>query len=196
MNLLLIDNFDSFIYNICQCLLSLGHAVSVQRNDSIALGQVGSNFDAIIISPGPGNPCNEKDFGKCRDIIMQYSKKMPILGICLGHQGIASSFGANIIHAKKPMHGKTSAIRHNGKNLFSGIENPLSVMRYHSLIVEESSLPDCFEISAKATDDNAIMAIQHKRFPLFGIQFHPESVMTKSGIKILDNFCKYAIQKG
>lgn len=196
MNLLLIDNFDSFVYNIYQGFVSLGHTVNVQRNDRINLGQIEAGFfDAIIISPGPGNPCNEKDFGKCKDIITKYAGKMPILGICLGHQGIASAYGANIIHAEKPMHGKTSTIQHNGKGLFSGIENPLVVMRYHSLIVEESTLPECFEVSAKAIDDNSIMAIQHKKCPLFGIQFHPESIMTMSGIKILENFCKYASQK-
>ena len=197
MNLLLIDNFDSFVYNIYQGFVSLGHTVDVQRNDNCNLGQIETGFfDAIIISPGPGNPCNEKDFGKCKNIIAQYAGKIPILGICLGHQGIASAFGANIIRTEKPMHGKTSIIQHNGRGLFLGIDNPLTVMRYHSLIVEESTLPKCFEISAKTTDDNAVMAIQHKKFPLFGIQFHPESVMTESGIKILDNFCKYAIQNG
>ena len=214
MKLLLIDNFDSFVYNLYQYLAELGHEVQVLRNNEITIEEISSRkYDGIVISPGPGNPDNEKDFGICKEVIRMVSGvgrqesgigghgsqvicqipdteyQIPILGVCLGHQGIISAFGGKIIRAKKPMHGKTSTVRHNGKGIFTEVKNPLTVMRYHSLIGDESSLPDCLEITARSEDDNAIMAVQHKTLPVFGVQFHPESIMTEEGKRILRNFC-------
>ena len=191
MNLLLIDNFDSFVYNIYQYLSELGHSVVVVRNNAITFEQIrtanaGCGYEAIILSPGPGDPTNERDFGICGNVILKVNR--PILGVCLGHQGIISSFGGKIIRAQKPMHGKTSEVQHDGNGIFEGMKNPLRVMRYHSLIGEESSLPDCIEIIAKSEDDNAIMAVRHKSLPIFGVQFHPEVNNTEHGEEILRNF--------
>lgn len=180
--ILLIDNFDSFVYNIFQYLGELGAEVDVVRNNKV--GAV-DGYDLIVISPGPGNPENERDFGICKQIIQ--NANVPVLGVCLGHQGIISAFGGRIIRAKKPMHGKMSKITHNEKGIFSGINNPIKVMRYHSLIGEESSIPGCIEITA-TSDNNEIMAVQHKELPIFGVQFHPESILTEEGKKILKNF--------
>jgi anthranilate synthase component 2 len=139
-----------------------------------------------VISPGPGKPDNERDFGICRDVIL--NAKVPVLGVCLGHQGIISAFGGSIIKAEKPMHGKMSSIGHTETGIFAGIKKPLRVMRYHSLIGEESTLPACLEITAKSEDDGSIMAVQHKELPVFGVQFHPESILSEEGKKILKNF--------
>lgn len=187
MTLLLIDNFDSFVYNVYQYLRELGNEVTVFRNNEINLEKA-MRYGKIVISPGPGNPINERDFGVCSEIIANV--RVPILGICLGHQGIISAFGGKIIPAKKPMHGKTSIIKHTGAGVFVGVKNPLRVMRYHSLVGDETSLPDCLEITAKSEDDFAIMAVQHRGLPIFGVQFHPESILTEEGKKILENFCK------
>lgn len=189
MKLLLIDNFDSFVYNIYQYLGELGCEVDVIRNNEITLEHIEANrYDKIVISPGPGDPTNKRDFGICNEVIS--NAKVPILGVCLGHQGIISTFGGKIIRAAKPMHGKMSEIKHSSKGIFAGVKNPLKVMRYHSLIGEEVSLPSCLEIIAKSQDDNAIMAVQHVSKPIFGIQFHPESILTQEGKKILENFLK------
>ncbi|MBS3067070.1 aminodeoxychorismate/anthranilate synthase component II [Candidatus Micrarchaeota archaeon] len=185
MKLLLIDNFDSFVYNLYQYFGELGCEVDVFRNDEITL-ETAAQYDKIVISPGPGDPTNKKDFGICSEIISKINK--PILGVCLGHQGIISTFGGKIIRAAKPMHGKMSEIKHNGNGIFAGVKNPLKVMRYHSLIGE--NLPDCLEVLAKSQDDNSIMAVQHKTLPIFGVQFHPESILTEEGKKILQNFLK------
>ena len=194
MKLLLIDNFDSFVYNLFQCLRKFGHSVDVVRNNALSLEEIENRgYDRILISPGPGTPTNEKDFGVCSEVISKLGVKTPIFGICLGHQGIISEFGGKIVQAKKPLHGKTSEITHNAKGIFSNIKSPLKVMRYNSLIGEETSLPICLEITAKSSDDNAIMAVQHKQFPIFGVQFHPESILTEEGEKMLENFCSEAI---
>ncbi|MEK6979272.1 MAG: aminodeoxychorismate/anthranilate synthase component II [Candidatus Micrarchaeota archaeon] len=196
MKLLLIDNFDSFVYNIYQYLGELGHSVDVVRNNAITIEQIrAANYDAIILSPGPGDPTNERDFGVCGKVIGEFAdmeSRTPILGVCLGHQGIISVFGGKIIRAEKPMHGKTSEIKHNANGLFEGIVSPLKVMRYHSLVGDNDSFPNCLSITARSTDDNAIMAIKHKTIPIFGVQFHPESIMTDEGKKILENFCNIA----
>lgn len=188
MKLLLIDNFDSFVYNIYH-LSKLGYKVDVLRNNEITVQQIKANgYDKIVISPGPGNPYNKRDFGVCSEVIAELGATIPILGICLGHQGIISTFGGRIVRAKKPMHGKTSIVRHNGKGIFAGVKNPLRVMRYHSLVGKESGLPSCLEVTAKSEDDGAIMAVRHKDFPIFGVQFHPESILTQEGSRILENF--------
>lgn len=191
MKLLLIDNFDSFVYNLFQYFSELGHRVDVYRNNAITLEQIKTNsYDGIVISPGPGTPENKKDFGICGDVIAELGKTLPVLGVCLGHQGIVYLFGGKIIRAKKPMHGKRSVVTHDRSGLFAGIKTPFQAMRYHSLIGEEASLPECLEITARSEDDGAIMAVQHKTLPIFGVQFHPESILTEEGKKILQNFCR------
>ncbi len=189
MNVLLIDNFDSFTYNLYQYVGELGCNVSVVRNNELSLKQIESKkFDKIIISPGPGNPDNEKDFGVCRKVILELGKTTPILGVCLGHQGIISAFGGKIIRAPLPMHGKTSLVKHDGKGIFALVKNPLSVMRYHSLVGDGNLIPSCLKVTAKSLDDNQVMAVEHKKLPIYGIQFHPESILTEDGKKILKNF--------
>ncbi|MBI5635792.1 aminodeoxychorismate/anthranilate synthase component II [Candidatus Micrarchaeota archaeon] len=189
LNVLLIDNFDSFTYNLYQYVGGLGCKVTVARNNELTIRQIESKkFDKIIISPGPGNPDNGKDFGVCRQVILQLGKTIPILGVCLGHQGIISAFGGRVIRAPLPMHGKTSLVKHNGKGIFAGVKNPLSVMRYHSLVGDEKLMPSCLEVTAKSLDDNQVMAVEHKELPIYGIQFHPESILTEDGKKILKNF--------
>ncbi|NOY68854.1 MAG: aminodeoxychorismate/anthranilate synthase component II [Deltaproteobacteria bacterium] len=184
-----IDNYDSFTYNLVQYLLGLGKHVSVKRNDDFAIDEPGGDgVRAILISPGPGKP---ESAGRSLEVIRKYSGKIPILGVCLGHQAIAEAFGAKIVSAKKIMHGKTSEITTDGKTIFARIKNPLSAMRYHSLAVSRESLPDCLEISAES-DDGEIMGIRHKKHLTEGIQFHPESIMTPTGKRILRNFCKQA----
>lgn len=191
MKLLLIDNFDSFVYNIYQYLVELGYNVEVFRNNQLTIQEIEERkYDKIVISPGPGNPENKKDFGFCGGVIKKFGEKTPILGICLGHQGIISVFGGKIIRADKPMHGKISTIKHSQKSIFANIPNPLKVMRYHSLIGEEISLPQCLEIIAKSEDDSAIMAIKHKELEIYGVQFHPESIMTEHGKQIVANFLR------
>ncbi len=192
MKILLIDNFDSFVYNIYQYLGELGAQVEVFRNNAITIEEIKKRkYDKIVISPGPGSPVNKRDFGICSEVITKLGKKTPILGVCLGHQGIISAFGGKIVRAKVPMHGKMSEVKHTKKGIFSGIKSPTKVMRYHSLIAEENSLPDCFKITARSSDNGEIMAVEHKALPIFGIQFHPESIMTYDGKKILKNFLSY-----
>lgn len=192
--LLLLDNFDSFVYNLYQYFAELGYKVDVERNNALTLEEIKTrHYDRIVISPGPGNPEKKADFGVCSEVIKQLGPQIPILGVCLGHQGIVSALGGKIIRAEKPMHGKTSTIHHNGTGIFNGIKNPLRVMRYHSLIAEESSLPDCLVITAKSNDDKAIMAVRHREYPIIGIQFHPESILTEEGKKLLQNFCNIEV---
>ncbi|MBS3069002.1 aminodeoxychorismate/anthranilate synthase component II [Candidatus Micrarchaeota archaeon] len=192
MRILLIDNFDSFTYNLYQAIGSLGHTVQVKRNDEISVeGIAREKYDAIVISPGPGAPENEKDFGVCAKAIEELGKNTPLLGVCLGHQGIALVFGGKVVRAKNPMHGKTSIVRHNGEGIFEGVANPLRVMRYHSLIVQEESFPSCLQICA-TSNEGEIMALRHRQYPIFGVQFHPESIMAQDGKLMLENFCKIA----
>jgi len=183
----MIDNYDSFTYNLVQYLGELGADLKVYRNDALTLVQIQRMHpDRIVISPGPGRP---EDAGVCVDLIREFVSKVPILGVCLGHQAIGYAYGGNIIRAQRLMHGKTSMIQHNQKGIFQGIENPFEATRYHSLVIERETLPHCLEITAWTTDkDREIMGVRHKQFPLWGVQFHPESILTKAGKDILRNF--------
>jgi anthranilate synthase/aminodeoxychorismate synthase-like glutamine amidotransferase len=185
--ILMIDNYDSFTYNLVQYLGELGQRVLVYRNDALSIEDIKKlKPEKIVISPGPGRP---EDAGISCDVIREFSGKIPILGVCLGHQAIGYVFGGRIVIAKKLMHGKTSKIYHNKKDIFKGIPNPFLATRYHSLLVEKTSLPDCLEVTAY-TAENEIMGLKHKAYPVWGVQFHPESILTKSGKQILDNFIK------
>ena len=186
--LVLIDNYDSFTYNLVHYFEEIGERVNVFRNDEVKTKDIFNlNPDYIVISPGPSTP---KNSGICIDLIKENAslkKVKPLLGVCLGHQAIAEAFGANVIQSGKPIHGKVSKINHNKSNLFKNIKNPFNATRYHSLIVENKSLPSTLEITA-TTDDQIIMAIQHKKHPIFGVQFHPESIATNFGHELLKNF--------
>ncbi|MCS7115355.1 MAG: aminodeoxychorismate/anthranilate synthase component II [Nitrososphaerota archaeon] len=189
MKVLVIDNYDSFVYNLVQYLGELGAKPIVFRNNQLTLKKaLEINPDKIIISPGPGTPEEGRYFGVCSDILRVMSPEIPTLGVCLGHQGIASVFGGRIVRAKRVMHGKTSLVRHDGESIFKNVENPIEAMRYHSLVVEKSSLPKCLKVTAEALDDGEIMGIRHLTYPIEGVQFHPESILTKCGKKILKNF--------
>ena len=188
MKTLLIDNYDSFTYNLYHYLLSLKCSVEVIRNDKINSKEIlKRKYKRIVISPGPGTP---KQAGNCLKIVKNLSKKIPILGVCLGHQVIGQAFGAKIINAKKLMHGKTSKIFHNKAGIFKGLKNNLVGTRYHSLIIDKKTLNKDFIITAK-TKDNVIMGIMHKKYNLHGVQFHPESISTKEGMKLIKNFLNY-----
>lgn len=183
--LLLIDNYDSFTYNLFQYFSELKENVVVIRNDKISLDEITRMKPAkIVISPGPSSPVNA---GISNDVIREFGPRLPVLGVCLGHQCIGYSFGGIVKRADKIMHGKSSLINHNGLGLFEGLDNPFSAIRYHSLIVEKETLPECLEVTAW-TDDGTIMGLRHRQYPIQGIQFHPESFMTFGGIRILRNF--------
>jgi anthranilate synthase component 2 len=186
--ILMIDNYDSFTYNIVQYFYDLGQEVVVKRNDEITIEDIKNmeGIDAIVISPGP---CTPTEAGISVDVIKNFKGIYPILGVCLGHQSIGQAFGAKIVKAKCLMHGKTSKIHHNEKGLFEGIPNPFTAVRYHSLVIDESTLPEDIEITARS-DDGEIMAIEHKKYPIWGVQFHPESILTEYGHKLLENFLK------
>lgn len=183
--ILLIDNYDSFTYNLVQIMENMDLEVTVYRNDQIDLHGIADLApSALMISPGPGSPSQA---GISIDAIKSMAEKIPILGVCLGHQSIAQAFGGKIIRAGRIMHGKTSKIFHDGKGVFKGLTNPFEAVRYHSLIVEKESLPDCFAISAW-TDQDEIMGIRHLHYPVEGVQFHPESIISEEGDKLLKNF--------
>lgn len=185
--ILVIDNYDSFTYNLVQYLQELGANTVVFRNDKVVLAKLKKlRFKRIVISPGPGRP---ESSGISCDVIKQFYKKIPILGVCLGHQCIGEVFGAKIIKAPKIMHGKTSLIYHNKKEIFKGVKSPFEATRYHSLIVDKKTLPSNLAITAH-TKDGIIMGLKDKNYPLFGVQFHPESILTGEGKKILKNFIK------
>jgi len=185
--ILVIDNYDSFTYNLVQYLGELGAELRVYRNDKITLEEIKKMApEKILISPGPGEP---KDAGISEDVIRTFGIRTPILGVCLGHQAIGEVFGGRIVGARNLMHGKTSKIHHNGKGLFKGIKNPFDATRYHSLIVERESLPKVLHITAE-TKDKEIMALVHREYPIYGVQFHPESILTVEGKKLLGNFLK------
>ena len=185
--ILVIDNYDSFTYNLVQYLQELGAKTVTYRNDKITLNKLKKlKFDRAVISPGPGRPT---DSGISCDFIKEFYKKVPILGVCLGHQCIGEVFGGKIIKAPLVMHGKTSQIYHNSKGIFKGLKNPCTATRYHSLIIDKKSLPSNLEVTAK-TKDGIIMAIKDKKYPLYGVQFHPESILTGEGKKLLGNFLK------
>ena len=189
MKTLIIDNYDSFVYNIAQLVGSLGSQAIVRRNDKLTLGEVrGLSPDRIIISPGPGTPAEKRYFGICEGILLEISSEIPTLGVCLGHQGIAHTYGGRLRRAKTIMHGKVSSIGHKDEGIFKDVENPFLATRYHSLSVDRSSLPACLEVTAESLDDGEIMGIIHKDFPIFGVQFHPESILTSVGMKIMANF--------
>jgi len=183
--LLMIDNYDSFTYNLVQYLAEIGQEVEVVRNDKISIEEINKlNPRYIVISPGP---CTPNEAGISLELIEAFKGKIPILGVCLGHQSIGQAFGGKIVHAKTIMHGKTSKISHNNKGVFRGIKNPFIATRYHSLVIEKHTLPNCFDITAW-TDDNEIMGIKHKELAIEGVQFHPESILSEHGHDLLKNF--------
>ncbi|MEY8189241.1 aminodeoxychorismate/anthranilate synthase component II [Peribacillus simplex] len=188
--ILLIDNYDSFTYNLYQYLGEVEKEIIVKRNDEITIAEIEElNPMAIVISPGPGRP---EDAGISMEIIRNFYEKVPLLGICLGHQAIGAVFGANVVGAKQIMHGKTSVIEHDGTGVFAKQYLQFPVMRYHSLVVERASLPDELTVTAVAMDDGEIMALKHQEFPLYGLQFHPESIGTKIGKELLHQFYEIA----
>ena len=189
--LLVIDNYDSFTYNLVQYLGELGAAVDVRRNDEVTIDDIGAlQPDAIVVSPGP---CAPAQAGVSVEAIRRWGREIPTLGVCLGHQAIGEAYGGKVVRAKRVMHGKTSLVAHSGTHLFHGLPTPLEVMRYHSLVVEPSSLPAELEILAHAVDDpTELHAVRHREFPVYGVQFHPESVLTQHGKTILRNFLELA----
>lgn len=183
--ILIIDNYDSFVFNLGRYIQELGYEIKVVRNDAIDLDTIDAKAPShIVLSPGP---CSPNEAGVCIDLVKTFGKTTPIFGVCLGHQAIAQAFGAKVTRAKKPMHGKSDRIVHHNQSIFTGIENPLNVGRYHSLIVSHDDFPACLERTAHS-DENEIMALQHKTYPIFGVQFHPESVLTDHGYPLLRNF--------
>lgn len=191
--ILVIDNYDSFTYNLVQYLGELGEELVVHRNDALTVEQVGELApEAILVSPGP---CTPSEAGISVDVIRRYGSEIPLLGVCLGHQAIGEAYGGKVIRASRVMHGKLSHITHDGTGLFAGVPSPLGVMRYHSLIVERSSLPDELEVIAVAQDDpSEIHALRHRTHPVWGVQFHPESILTEHGRDLLVNFLTMARQ--
>jgi len=183
--ILMIDNYDSFTYNLVQYLGQFDREVLVRRNDEIALDEINDlRPEALFLSPGP---CSPKEAGVTVDVIRTFYRTIPVMGVCLGHQAIGYAFGGNVVRADRIMHGKTSPIHNDGKTIFKGLPNPFIAGRYHSLIVEKNSLPDCLEISAE-TVEGEIMGIRHRQYPVEGIQFHPESILTPNGKRIIKNF--------
>ncbi len=183
----LLDNYDSFTFNLYQALAGLGAEVEVVRNDQVTAAEVAERMDEIygvVVSPGP---CTPNEAGISVDLIQQFAGRKPILGVCLGHQSIGAAFGAEIVHAPDLMHGKTSMIKHDGQGIYDGLPNPFVATRYHSLIIEPDSIPDDFEVTAHA-DDGVVMGVRHKSMPIEGVQFHPESILTTSGKDLLANF--------
>ncbi|MDR0843556.1 MAG: aminodeoxychorismate/anthranilate synthase component II [Acidobacteriota bacterium] len=183
--ILMIDNYDSFTFNLVQYLGELGHELKVLRNDAVTPDEIAAlSPQFIVVSPGPGRP---EDSGVIIPAIKRFAGKIPILGVCLGHQAIGAAFGGDVVSAPQIMHGKTSQIHHDGKSLFKDLPNPFTATRYHSLVVAPESLPDCLEVSAK-TEDGVIMGLRHKEFMVEGVQFHPESILTEVGMRLLANF--------
>ena len=191
--ILLIDNYDSFSYNLVQYIGSIETDIQIIRNDAKTIEEIERmKPQAIILSPGPGYP---KDAGVCIDAVKKLGERIPILGVCLGHQAICEAYGAKIIHAKKLMHGKQSMIRIKEDDiLFQGISSPAPVARYHSLAADTESLPDCLEITAK-TEDGEVMAVHHREYPVYGVQFHPESILTRDGMKMIENFIGFVRER-
>ena len=188
--LLMIDNYDSFTYNLVQYFGELGEEILVYRNDKISIPEIEDlSPERIVVSPGP---CTPNEAGISLDLIEHFKGKLPLLGVCLGHQSIGQAFGGRIVHAKEIMHGKTSEIYHNNKDVFAGLDNPFTATRYHSLVIEQETLPDCFEVTAwtqtEAGEVDEIMGIRHKEYAISGVQFHPESILTSYGHELLKNF--------
>lgn len=195
MKVLIIDNYDSFTYNLYQYAGELlqkqekDFVLDVVRNDELSFSEIKKrNYEKVIISPGPGDASDPAYFGICAKVITEIGKQIPILGVCLGMQGIAHYFGGKVVRAKKPMHGKTSVIAHDQKGVFTKLPQNLEVMRYHSLVVDPKSVPDCLEVTARTKDTGEIMGLRHKKYPIEGIQFHPESFATEAGKKMLEIF--------
>ncbi|WP_306519509.1 aminodeoxychorismate/anthranilate synthase component II [Gemmatimonas sp.] len=189
--LLVIDNYDSFTYNLVQYFGELGERLEVHRNDTVSVDDVGAMApEAIVVSPGP---CSPREAGISVDVIRRYGGRIPLLGVCLGHQAIGEAYGGRVVRAGRVMHGKMSRLAHDGTGLFADIPSPFGVMRYHSLVVERASLPDCLAVTAVATDDaSEVHALQHRTHPVWGVQFHPESILTEHGRTILVNFLRMA----
>jgi anthranilate synthase/aminodeoxychorismate synthase-like glutamine amidotransferase len=187
--ILLIDNYDSFVYNLARYFERLGHATRVVRNTAINAAQIESlGPDAIVLSPGP---CTPERAGNTLDLVRRFHARVPMLGVCLGHQTIAAALGGKIVRANEPVHGRASWVHHHGRGIFAGLPNPLAGCRYHSLAVDAASLPDCLEATARA-DDGTIMAIEHRALPVVGLQFHPESILTDQGYRLLAAFLRLA----
>jgi para-aminobenzoate synthetase component 2 len=183
--ILVIDNYDSFTYNLVQYLGEMQARMEIRRNDQVTLDQIRElNPERILISPGP---CSPRESGLSNDIIRTFGPRVPLFGVCLGHQCIGHTFGGEVVVNYRMMHGKTSAIQHNGRDLFRGLPNPFSATRYHSLVIKRDSIPDCLEITAE-TAEGEIMGVRHKSYPIWGVQFHPESILTENGRQILKNF--------
>lgn len=192
--LLMIDNYDSFTYNLVQYFGELGEETLVYRNDKISISEIEAlSPERIIISPGP---CTPNEAGISLKLVEHFKGKLPLLGVCLGHQSIGQAFGGRIVHAKKIMHGKTSEVHHNNRDVFAGLGNPFTATRYHSLVIEQETLPDCFEVTAwtqtKEGEMDEIMGVRHKEYVISGVQFHPESILTSYGHELLRNFLEIA----
>ena len=184
--ILVIDNYDSFTYNLVQRFGELGAQLEVYRNDKTTIPEIEARGPGrIVISPGP---CTPEEGGISNDVIRHFTGKLPILGVCLGHQCIGHTFGGRVVRADRLMHGKTSMIEHDGRSLFQGLANPFEATRYHSLVIKEDTLPDCFEVTARSVDRGELMGIRHKDHPIEGVQFHPEAFLTEEGTKLLANF--------
>lgn len=191
--ILMIDNYDSFTYNLVQYLERLNAEVVVKRNDKVTIDEIALMEPAmIVLSPGP---CTPDESGICLEVVNAFKGRIPILGICLGHQIIGQAFGCRVVKAKEPVHGKVHPITHNNSGVFKGLNNPLNVTRYHSLVVENEALPDFFEITAQ-TKEGEIMGLRHKRYQIEGVQFHPEAILTEMGMELLDNFFQSAKENG
>lgn len=189
--LLMIDNYDSFTFNIVQYLAQLGEVVKVVRNDELGVADIAAlRPDRIVVSPGP---CSPEEAGISVAAIREYAGKIPLLGVCLGHQSIGAAFGGRVVRSVSLMHGKTSPIHHDGKGLFVGLPNPFNATRYHSLVVERSTLPDCLEVTAWV-ENGEIMGMRHRELPVWGVQFHPESILTEGGMQLLNNFLSLSRQ--
>src|SRR3989442_857412 len=189
LKVLILDNYDSFVYNLAQYVGEIADEVVVKRNDEVNIPAVRKlSPDKIIISPGPGTPTHPHYFGVCTEVLQEVSCETPTLGVCLGHQGIVHSFGGEIVRAKRLRHGKTSPIKHDGKGIFRGLENPFEATRYHSLVADRRTLPDSFEVTAQSDDNREIMGVRHREFPIEGVQFHPESILTVHGHRMIENF--------
>ncbi|HXE80279.1 MAG TPA: aminodeoxychorismate/anthranilate synthase component II [Vicinamibacterales bacterium] len=181
-----LDNYDSFTYNLVQYLGELGARVAVRRNDQTTLEEIEALAPThIVISPGPGRP---EDAGLTQEVILRFGERVPVLGVCLGHQAIGQVFGGRVVRARAPMHGKTSTVDHDGRGIFAGIADGFVASRYHSLVVADEGLPPALEVSARAREDGTIMGLRHRRWPIHGVQFHPESVLTADGRRMLRNF--------
>jgi len=184
---LLVDNYDSFVYNLAHSLAGAGADPEVVRNDQLEMEGLERRYQGIVISPGPGHPANQGDFGGCTDLLLQASRSIPTLGVCLGHQGIAHAFGGKVVRTMVPLHGKCTLVLHDGQGVFRGIPSPMMAGRYHSLCVREEDLPSCLVVTARS-EDGTVMGLRHRELPIEGVQFHPESVLTDRGQNIVDNF--------